>query len=377
MVKVMSKMGISTVASYRGAQIFEAVGLAKDLVDRYFTNTPSRIGGIGIDEIAAGSADQPRPRLHAGAAGRPRARARRAVPVAPRRRAATSSTRRRCSSCSTPRGRSATNSSRTTRKAVDDQGRDQATLRGLFTLRTGTRPPVPLDEVEPVESIVKRFATGAMSLRLDQRRGPRDARHRHEPPRRPQQHRRGRRRSRPIHARRERRLPAQRDQAGGLGSLRRHQRLPRQRRRAADQDGAGRQARRGRAAPGPQGLAVDRQGAVLDARRGPHQPAAAPRHLLDRGSRAADLRPAERQSARADQRQARLRSRCRHGRRRRREGQERRGPHQRPRRRDGREPAHLAQARGRAVGARPGRDPADARRSTICAIACRCRSTAR
>ena len=49
-------------------------------------------------------------------------------------------------------------------KAVDDQGREQATLRGLFTLRTGTRPPVPLDEVEPVESIVRRFASGAMSF---------------------------------------------------------------------------------------------------------------------------------------------------------------------------------------------------------------------
>ena len=48
----MSKMGISTVASYRGAQIFEAVGLSKELVDRYFTNTPSRIGGIGMKEIA-------------------------------------------------------------------------------------------------------------------------------------------------------------------------------------------------------------------------------------------------------------------------------------------------------------------------------------
>src|SRR5690606_21162685 len=52
-VKVMSKMGISTIASYRGAQIFEAVGLSRTLVDRYFTNTPSRIGGIGIGEVAA------------------------------------------------------------------------------------------------------------------------------------------------------------------------------------------------------------------------------------------------------------------------------------------------------------------------------------
>src|SRR5690606_38665671 len=54
-VKVMSKMGISTVQSYRGAQIFEAIGLGEELVDRYFTNTVSRIGGIGINDIAVES----------------------------------------------------------------------------------------------------------------------------------------------------------------------------------------------------------------------------------------------------------------------------------------------------------------------------------
>src|SRR5206468_5922079 len=52
-LKVMSKMGISTLQSYRGAQIFEAIGLDQNFVDTYFTNTPSRIGGIGLDEIAA------------------------------------------------------------------------------------------------------------------------------------------------------------------------------------------------------------------------------------------------------------------------------------------------------------------------------------
>ncbi len=135
-------------------------------------------------------------------------------------------------------------------------------------------------------------------LRLDLGRGPRDAGHRHEPHRRQVEHRRGRRGRRALRARRERRPAPQRDQAGGLGSLRRDERVPGQRRRPADQDGPGRQAGRGRPAPGPQGVPVDRQDPALDARRRPHQPAAAPRHLLDRGPGPAHPRPQERQPRR-------------------------------------------------------------------------------
>ncbi len=62
-LKVMSKMGISTLQSYRGAQIFEAIGLDADFVDTYFTNTPSRIGGIGLDEVAARSGGEASPRV--------------------------------------------------------------------------------------------------------------------------------------------------------------------------------------------------------------------------------------------------------------------------------------------------------------------------
>ena len=87
-LKVMSKMGVSTVASYTGAQIFEAIGLGDELVDRYFTGTVSRLGGIGLDEIAAEVAARhavahPQP---SRGAGPPQARARRRVPVAPRGR---------------------------------------------------------------------------------------------------------------------------------------------------------------------------------------------------------------------------------------------------------------------------------------------------
>ncbi len=158
----------------------------------------------------------------------------------------------------------------------------------------------------------------------------------------------------------ERRLAAKRDQAGRLGPLRRHQRVPGQLHRPADQDGAGRQARRGRPAARPQGLPVDRAGAALDARRRPDLAAAAPRHLLDRRHRAADSRPEERQPAGARPREAGGRSRRRHGRRRRLEGARGCRAHLGARRRHRRLAAHQPQARRRALGARPGRNAAGA-----------------
>ncbi len=162
-VKVMSKMGISTVASYRGAQIFEAVGLSKDLVTRYFTNTPSRIGGIGMHEIAREAMINHR-------------RAYTPMPEVDRELVAGGQYQWRRDGelhlFNPDTVFKLQHATRTKRydifrdytRAVDDQSRDQATLRGLFTLRTGTRPPVPIDEVEPVESIVRRFASGAMSF---------------------------------------------------------------------------------------------------------------------------------------------------------------------------------------------------------------------
>jgi len=163
-LKVMSKMGISTVASYTGAQIFEAVGLSEELVDEFFTGTVSRLGGIGLDEIAEEVAK----------------RHRLAYPVNPTERAHRTlevggeyQWRREGEyhlfnpetvyklQHSTRTGRYDIFKEYTQR--VDDQSRQLATLRGLFELRTGERPPVPIDEVEPVSEIVKRFSTGAMS----------------------------------------------------------------------------------------------------------------------------------------------------------------------------------------------------------------------
>jgi len=163
-LKVMSKMGISTVASYRGAQTFEAVGLAQDVVDEYFTGTTSRLGGIGLDVIAAESAAR-----HADAypaSGNPQAHRRLNVGGEYKwRRDAEEhlfdpetifrlqhSTRTR-----------QLDVFRQYTRRIDDQASRLMTLRGLLTFAEGVRPPVPLDEVEPVSEIVKRFSTGAMS----------------------------------------------------------------------------------------------------------------------------------------------------------------------------------------------------------------------
>ena len=174
---------------------------------------------------------------------------------------------------------------------------------------------------------------------------------------------------------RERRLAAQRHQAGGERALRRDGALPRQRRRAPDQDRPGREARRGRAAARAQGRRGDRPRAPLGAGRDAHLAAAAPRHLLDRGSRAAHLRPQVREPARAREREARERDGRRDDRGGRGEGARRRDPHRRARRRDGRVAALVDPARRHAVGARARRDAPGARRSTGCASACASRST--
>ena len=117
-LKVMSKMGVSTVASYTGAQIFEAVGLSRTLVDRYFTGTTSKLGGVELDVIAEEVARRHHTAYPRGgiSPSHSRARGRRRVPVAPPRPAPspTCSTPRRSSGSSTPRGPSATTSSSST-----------------------------------------------------------------------------------------------------------------------------------------------------------------------------------------------------------------------------------------------------------------------
>lgn len=163
LLKVMSKMGISTVASYCGAQTFETIGLAQDIVDRYFTGTTSRLGGIGLDVIASEVAARHRAaypddpailahkRLETGGEYRWR-RGEEPHLFDPetiyKLQHATRTARREIFTEYTNR--------------VNEQQERLMTLRGLMKF-TPQLPAVPLDEVEPVESIVKRFATGAMS----------------------------------------------------------------------------------------------------------------------------------------------------------------------------------------------------------------------
>ena len=163
-LKVMSKMGISTVASYTGAQIFEAIGLGADVVDACFTGTVSRLGGVGFDVLATEVAVR-----HALAfPDNPEERAHRTLEVGGEYQWRREGEYHLFNPETVFRLQHATREGRydvfkqyTAR--VDGQAENLATLRGLFRFNTDRRPPVPIDEVEPISEIVRRFATGAMS----------------------------------------------------------------------------------------------------------------------------------------------------------------------------------------------------------------------
>ena len=160
-VKVISKMGISTIQSYHGAQVFEAIGLAPDFIAEYFTWTASRIGGIGIDEVAEevrrrhlrAFPERPLPVHTLEAGGNYQYRSEGEYHLFN-----PESIHKLQYACRTG------NYSvfKEYAKLIDDQAGHLATLRGLMELRH-IRPSVPIEEVEPVEEIVKRFKTGAMS----------------------------------------------------------------------------------------------------------------------------------------------------------------------------------------------------------------------
>ncbi|MBA2739564.1 MAG: glutamate synthase large subunit [Nocardioidaceae bacterium] len=163
-LKVMSKMGVSTVASYTGAQIFEAVGLSQEVVDRYFTGTTSKLGGIGLDVVA----EEVR-RRHARAYptdGVPQSH--RQLEVGGEYQWRRGGEQHLFDPETVFRLQHATRSGqyevfKAYTARVDEQAKRLMTLRGLFGFREGAREPVPLEEVEPVSSIVARFSTGAMS----------------------------------------------------------------------------------------------------------------------------------------------------------------------------------------------------------------------
>ena len=163
-LKVMSKMGISTIASYTGAQVFEAIGLSREIVDEYFTGVTSRLGGVGLDVIAAETIKRHHIAYPPGGE----------VPGTKRLPIGGEYQWRREGEPHLFNPETVFTLQHSTRskrydifkrytKAIDDQSKELMTLRGLFTFKVGMRPAVPIDEVEPISSIVKRFATGAMS----------------------------------------------------------------------------------------------------------------------------------------------------------------------------------------------------------------------
>ncbi len=161
LLKVMAKMGISTVQSYRGAQIFEAIGLNAALIDKYFTGTTSRIGGVGIDAIAKEVLAWHRfafpkefvyhERLDVG--GQYQWRHGGEYHMFNPDTIAKLQYSTRISSYEKFKEFS---------KVMNEEAARRCTLRGLLKFRKGN--PIPIEEVEPAKEIIKRFATGAMSF---------------------------------------------------------------------------------------------------------------------------------------------------------------------------------------------------------------------
>ncbi|PIW10370.1 MAG: glutamate synthase subunit alpha, partial [Comamonadaceae bacterium CG17_big_fil_post_rev_8_21_14_2_50_60_13] len=161
--KIMSKMGVSTYMSYCGAQLFEAIGLSSATVDKYFPGTPSRVEGIGVFEIAEEAI-----RMHKAAYG--------ADPVLANRLDTggeyawrTRGEEHMWTPDAIAKLQHSTrannwNSYKEYAQIINDQNKRQMTLRGLFEFKIDPAKAIPIDEVEPAREIVKRFATGAMSL---------------------------------------------------------------------------------------------------------------------------------------------------------------------------------------------------------------------
>lgn len=162
-LKIMSKMGVSTIMSYRGAQLFEAVGLNQDVIDKYFTGTTSRVGGIGLDEIAEEVAVRHRVAYPNQWTATPHRRLRIGGQYKWRRTGE--------DHLNDPESvfllQQATQRGdyglfKKYSQHVNDTSNRLMTLRGLMKF-TGNRKPIPIEEVEPESEIVKRFSTGAMS----------------------------------------------------------------------------------------------------------------------------------------------------------------------------------------------------------------------
>ena len=158
----MSKMGITTVQSYRGAQMFEAVGLDRDLVEQWFTGTPSRLGGVGLDELG----DEALVR-HARGFGPSGNEGEAALPIGGEYRWRRTGELHKWNPATIATLQDAVRRCDAERfiefeRLCDDEDRALVTLRGLLDIQYAE--PIDVDEVEPVSAIVKRFVTGAMSF---------------------------------------------------------------------------------------------------------------------------------------------------------------------------------------------------------------------
>ncbi len=163
-LKVMSKMGISTIASYTGAQVFEAIGLSKELVDEFFVGTTSRLGGIGLDVVAEEAIARHHIAYPPGGE----------VPGTKRLPIGGEYQWRREGEPHLFDPETVFTLQHSTRNKrydvfkrysdrINEQSKSLMTLRGLFDFKFDMNAPIPIEDVEPVESILKRFSTGAMS----------------------------------------------------------------------------------------------------------------------------------------------------------------------------------------------------------------------
>jgi glutamate synthase domain-containing protein 2/glutamate synthase domain-containing protein 1/glutamate synthase domain-containing protein 3 len=162
LLKVFSKMGISTLQSYRGAQIFEAIGLNKTVVDKYFTGTPSRIEGVGLDVLAREA------QLKHAHAFRPVSESEPELELGGNYHFRVRGEYHRLNPMTVSKLQHAVRqSSFATFKEytdlVNNESKNRCTIRGLLDIHTASHP-ISIDEVEPAKEIVKRFATGAMSF---------------------------------------------------------------------------------------------------------------------------------------------------------------------------------------------------------------------
>jgi glutamate synthase (NADPH) large chain len=163
-LKVMSKMGISTLASYTGAQLFQAIGISQDILDEYFTGLTCPTGGIDLDDIA----DDVASRHELAYLDRPEERSFRELEVGGEYQWRREGEYHLFNPDTVFKLQHSTRTGQYSvfkeyTDLVNDQSERMASLRGLLKFRDGLRPPVPIGEVEPAGEIVKRFSTGAMS----------------------------------------------------------------------------------------------------------------------------------------------------------------------------------------------------------------------